>query len=102
MKTQAVKNLFKFDYATSMGNVVIHIDRITDLDINGNAEVNKLIAYVIRGDDAMVFNTSPYIKLYDLYTMVKVWCDCGCPSDCDAMGFPRKWTKEDLHAWVAG
>ena len=102
MKTQAVKNIITFDYATSMGDVVIHIDKISDLDIDGNVEVSKLIAYVMRDDKAMVFNASPYTPLSDLHSMVKVWCDCGCPSDCDAMGFPRKWTKEDLHAWVAG
>jgi len=50
----------------------------------------------------MVFNYSPYAPLSELLNSAKVWIQCGCPSDCDALGLPRKWDEASLHAWVAG
>ena len=43
-----------------------------------------------------LFNVSPYTGLVEMHTMVRVWIDCGCPNDNG-----RKWTKENLHEWVA-
>ena len=71
----------------------------------------KKICTVVRYDTRegteigtpMIFNVSPYESLVDMHTMVRVWIACGCPSDGDTIGgVPRKWTKENLHAWVAG
>ena len=74
--------------------------------MDGELATSKRMITVIRyGDDnltPMIFNVSPYTPLVDMHTMARVWIDCGCPSDGDANGIPRKWTKEDLHAWVAG
>ena len=88
----------------------ILIDKITEYDYNGDMAVVKKMCTVIRytsiydSDDAtpMIFNVSPYTSLDDMVIMAKVWIDCGCPSDCDAIGIPRKWDKDSLHAWVAG
>ena len=102
---------------TNILNVVynnhrILIDKITEYDYNGDMATAKKICTVIRYtyDDKsviskstpMIFNVSPYTGLVDMHTMVRVWIDCGCPSDGDYKGTPRKWTKESLHAWVAG
>ena len=84
----------------------ILIDKITEYDYNGDMATAKKMCTVVRydGDDAtpMIFNVSPYTGLVDMHTMARVWIDCGCPSDGDYKGTPRKWTKESLHAWVAG
>tara|TARA_R110002020_G_scaffold5803_2_gene23774 strand:- start:1320 stop:1592 length:273 start_codon:yes stop_codon:yes gene_type:complete len=84
----------------------ILIDRIDEYGMDGELATSKRMITVIRyGDDnltPMIFNVSPYTPLVDMHTMARVWIDCGCPSDGDANGIPRKWTKEDLHAWVAG
>ena len=48
----------------------------------------------------MVFNYSPYAKLGELLDSAKMWIQCGCPSDGDAQGFPRKWTKESISEWA--
>jgi hypothetical protein len=84
----------------------ILIDKLTEYDYNGDMAVAKKICTVIRYDGdkvtPMIFNVSPYTSLVDMHTMARVWIDCGCPSDGNAMGVPRKWTKESLHAWVAG
>jgi hypothetical protein len=102
MKTEAVKTIFKSD-DFGLEDHTLTIDKISELDPEGNVMLVKLIAYVIDPlDNAMVFNYSPYAKLGELLDSAKVWIQCGCPSDCDANGIPRKWTKEDLHAWVAG
>ena len=102
MKTEAVKTIFKSeDYG--LEDYTLTIDKISELDPQGNVMLVKLIAYVIDPlDNAMVFNYSPYAKLGELLNSAKVWIECGCPSDCDASGFPRKWDTESLHAWVAG
>ena len=102
MKTEAVKTIFKSeDYG--LEDHTLTVDKIVELDENGNVMVTKLIAYVIDPlDNAMVFNYSPYAKLSELLNSAKVWIQCGCPSDCDASGFPRKWDEAALHAWVAG
>ena len=89
----------------------ILIDKITEYDYNGDIAVVKKMCTVVRyakdssGDDVitpMIFNVSPYTSLVDMHTMVRVWIDCGCPSDGNYKGTPRKWTKDSLHAWVAG
>ena len=84
----------------------IVIDKLIEYDYNGDMAVAKKLCTVIRynGDDAtpMIFNVSPYTGLVDMHAMARVWIDCGCPSDGDYKGTPRKWTKDSLHAWVAG
>ncbi len=89
----------------------ILIDKLTEYDYNGDMAVVKKMCTVIRYDNysdgteittPMIFNVSPYTSLVDMHTMVRVWIDCGCPSDSDTIGIPRKWTKDSLHAWVAG
>jgi hypothetical protein len=84
----------------------ILIDKITEYDYNGDMATAKKLCTVVRydGDDAtpMTFNVSPYTGLVEMHTMVRVWIDCGCPTWDGTAGFPRKWTKENLHAWVAG
>ena len=102
MKCEAVKTIFKSeDYG--LEDHTLTIDKISELDPNGNVMLVKYIAYVIDPlDNAMVFNYSPYAKLGELLDSAMVWLQCGGPSDGDAQGFPRKWTKEALHAWVAG
>ena len=101
MKCEAVKTIFKSeDYG--LEDHTLTIDKISELDPQGNVMLVKLIAYVIDPlDNAMVFNYSPYAKLSELLNSAKVWIQCGCPSDCDAMGLPRKWDKDSLHRWVA-
>ena len=101
MKTEAVKTIFKSeDYG--LEDHTLTIDKISELDPQGNVMLVKLIAYVIDPlDNAMVFNYSPYAKLSELLNSAKVWIQCGCPSDCDAIGLPRKWDKDSLHRWVA-
>ena len=85
----------------------ILIDKITEYDYNGDMATAKKLCTVVRYHDdnatPMIFNVSPYESLVDMHTMVCVWIDCGCPSDSDTIGgVPSKWTKENLHAWVAG
>ena len=101
---------------TNMLNVMynnhrILIDKITEYDYNGDMATAKKLCTVVRYDKytdgeeiatPMIFNVSPYTGLTDMHDMVKVWIACGCPSDGDTNGVPRKWTKENLHAWVAG
>ena len=101
MKTEAVKTIFKSeDYG--LEDHTLTIDKISELDPQGNVMLVKLIAYVIDPlDNAMVFNYSPYAKLSELLNSAKVWIQCCFPSDCDAMGLPRKWDKDSLHRWVA-
>ena len=102
MKCEAVKTIFKSeDYG--LEDHTLTIDKIVALDPQGNVMLTKYVAYVIDPlDNAMVFNYSPYAPLGELLDSAKVWIQCGCPSDCDASGFPRKWDAEALHAWVAG
>ena len=89
----------------------ILIDKITEYDYNGDMATAKKMCTVVRYDKysdgeeiatPMTFNVSPYTGLVDMHTMARVWIDCGCPSDGDYKGTPRKWTKDSLHAWVAG
>ena len=102
MKTEAVKNIFNAENY-GLEDHSLWVDKISELDPEGNVVLVKLIAYVIDPiGNAMVFNYSPYAKLSELLNSAKVWIQCGCPSDCDAMGFPRKWDEASLHAWVAG
>jgi len=79
----------------------IVIDNITEYDYNGDMAVAKKICTVIEydGDVASykLFNVSPYTGLMDMDIMVRTWIDCGCPNDNG-----RKWTKDSIHAWVAG
>ena len=90
---------------TMYNNHRILIDRIDEYGMDGELATSKRMITVIRyGDDnltPMIFNVSPYTPLVDMHTMARVWIDCGCPSDGDANGIPRKWTKESLHQWVA-
>ena len=84
----------------------ILIDKITEYDYNGDMATAKKMCTVVRynADDAtpMIFNVSPYESLVDMHTMARAWIDCGCPSDSDTIGgVPSKWTKENLHAWIA-
>ena len=102
MKTEAVKTVFNSD-DFGLEDHSLTIDKISELDPEGNVVLVKLIAYVIDPiGNAMVFNYSPYAKLSELLNSAKVWIQFGCPSDCDASGFPRKWDEAALHAWVAG
>lgn len=96
---------------TMYNNHRILIDRIDEYEMDGGIAVSKKFVTVIRYDNysdgqeivtPMIFNVSPYTPLVDMHTMARVWIDCGCPSDGDANGIPRKWTKEALHHWVAG
>ena len=91
----------------------ILIDKITEYDYNGDIAVVKKMCTVVRyhgsfldGTDSarpMIFNVSPYESLVDMHTMARAWIDCGCPSDSDTIGgVPSTWTKENLHAWIAG
>ena len=101
MKTEAVKTVFNSD-DFGLEDHSLTIDKISELDPEGNVVLVKLIAYVIDPTgNAMVFNYSPYAKLGELLESAKVWIQCGCPSDCDATGFPRKWDRDSLHAWAA-
>ena len=72
MKCEAVKTIFKSE-DYGLEDHTLTIDKIVELDPQG-----------------------------ELLDSAKVWIQCGCPSDCDASGFPRKWDAEALHAWVAG
>ena len=98
MKTEAVKTIFKSeDYG--LEDHTLTIDKISELDPQGNVMLVKLIAYVIDPlDNAMVFSYSPYAKLSELLDSAKVWIQCGCPSYCDEVGFPRKWDKDSIAA----
>ena len=85
----------------------ILIDNITEYDYNGDVAVVKKICTVVRylninGATPMIFNVSPYTGLMDMHTMARTWIDCGCPTWDGSANFPRKWTKENLQAWVAG
>ena len=96
---------------TNILNVVynshrILIDKITEYDYNGDMATAKKICTVVRYDKysdgeqiatPMILNVSPYESLTDMHDMAKVWIACGCPND-----HGRKWTKDSLHAWVAG
>ena len=96
MKTEAVKNIFNSENY-GLEDHTLWVDKISELDPDGNVMLTKLIAYVIDPiGNAMVFNYSPYAKLGELLESAKMWIECGCPSDGDAQGFPRKWTKEAL------
>ena len=102
MKTEAVKNIFNSENY-GLEDHTLWVDKISELDPDGNVMVTKLIAYVVDPiGNAMVFNYSPYAPLSELLNSAKVWIQCGCPSDCDASGFPRKWDVASLHACVAG
>jgi len=89
----------------------ILIDKLIEYDYNGDMATAKKMCTVVRytgsfldGTDngtPMIFNVSPYESLVDMHTMVRTWIDCGCPSDGDYKGTPRKWTKDSLHAWVS-
>jgi hypothetical protein len=91
----------------------ILIDKITEYDYNGDLAVAKKMCTVVRyqhDDDGvctsaipMVFNVSPYTSLVDMHSMAQAWIACGCPNNSDTIGgVPSKWTKENLHAWIAG
>ena len=94
----------------------ILIDKITEYDYNGDMATVKKMCTVVRyeyDDEAndvdecetatpIVFNVSPYTGLMDMHTMARTWIDCGCPTWDGSANFPRKWTKENLQAWVAG
>ena len=80
----------------------ILIDKLTEYDYNGDMAVVKKMVTVISPDHTpMIFNVSPYTSFVDMHTMARVWIDCGCPSDANDIGIPRKWTKESLHEWVS-
>ena len=91
----------------------ILIDKLIEYDYNGDMAAAKNICTVVRyagsfldGTDSarpMIFNVSPYESLEDMRDMAQAWIACGCPSDSDTIGgVPSKWTKENLHAWIAG
>ena len=101
-KCEAVKTIFHAD-DYGMEDHSLTIDKISELDPEGNVVLVKYIAYVIDPiGNAMVFNYSPYARLGELLDSAKVWIECGCPSDCDALGISRKWDKESLHVWALG
>lgn len=97
MKTENIKTLLK----TDVDGYTLTIDKIVELDMDGNAVLSKLFAYVEtpRGELG-AFNYSPYVKFSELVDSAKCWIACGCPEMNNV--FARKWTKESLHAWVAG
>jgi len=101
-KCEDIKTVFKSeDYG--LEDHTLTIDKISELDPQGNVMLVKYVAYVIDPvGDAMVFNYSPYAPLGELLDSAKVWIQCGCPSDCDEIGFPRKWDVASLYAWVTG
>jgi hypothetical protein len=91
----------------------ILIDLITEHEYNGDVATAKKMCTVVRytgsfldGTDngtRMIFNVSPYESLADMHDMARAWIDCGCPTEWDTIGgVPSKWTKENLHAWIAG
>ena len=100
MKTEAVKTIFKSeDYG--LEDHTLTIDKISELDPQGNVVLVKYIAYVIDPvGDAIVFNYSPYAKLGELLDSAKIWIECGCPSNCDELGIPSKWNKDSLNELV--
>ena len=59
MKTEAIKTIFKSeDYG--LEDHTLTVDKIVELDENGNVMVTKLIAYVIDPlDNACLLYTSP-------------------------------------------
>jgi hypothetical protein len=92
-------------------NSRILIDKLTEYDYNGDMATVKKMCTVVRYDKysdgeeiatPMTFNVSPYTGLMDMHTMARTWIDCGCPTWDGSASFPRKWTKESLHAWAAG
>jgi len=81
----------------------ILIDRHDEIDMEGNVAVRKLLCSVITpAYQALIFNVSPYTKITDMHTMVKVWIDHGCPMDCDEYGIARKWDKIHIRALADG
>ena len=100
---------------TNILNVVynqhrILIDRLDEYGMDGELATSKKMCTVINYDYSyheeevitpMIFNVSPYTPFTEMFNMAKVWIDCGCPSDANDIGIPRKWTKESLHEWVS-
>jgi len=100
-KYEDIKTVFNSD-DFGLEDHSLTIDKISELDPQGNVMVTKLIAYVIDPlDNAMIFNYSPYAPLGELLDSAKVWIECGCPSNCDELGIPSKWTKDSLNELVA-
>ena len=99
-KCEDIKTVFKSeDYG--LEDHTLTIDKISELDPQGNVMLVKYIAYVIDPvGDAIVFNYSPYAKLGELLDSAKIWIECGCPSNCDELGIPSKWTKDSLNELV--
>ena len=98
MKTEYSKTILD----TTFDNHTLHIDKIVEVDPDGNPMVSKLIAHVLKPNGvAELFCASPYTPLGELVDMAKCWISCGCPSNVDEYGIPVKWTKESLHRWVA-
>ena len=99
-KCEDIKTVFKSeDYG--LEDHTLTIDKISELDPQGNVVLVKYIAYVIDPvGDAIVFNYSPYAKLGELLDSAKIWIECGCPSNCDELGIPSKWTKHSLNELV--
>ena len=100
-KCEDIKTVFKSeDYG--LEDHTLTIDKISELDPNGNVMLVKYIAYVIDPvGDAIVFNYSPYAKLGELLDSAKIWIECGCPSNCDELGIPSKWNKDSLNELIA-
>jgi hypothetical protein len=97
-KYEDIKTVFNSD-DFGLEDHSLTIDKISELDPDGNVMLVKYIAYVIDPlGNAMVFNYSPYAPLGELLDSAKVWIQCGCPSDCDEVGYPRKWDKDSIAA----
>ena len=77
-KCEDIKTVFKSeDYG--LEDHTLTIDKISELDPQGNVMLVKYIAYVIDPlNNAMVFNYSPYAKLGELLDSAKMWIQCGC------------------------
>ena len=99
-KCDDIKTVFKSeDYG--LEDHTLTIDKISELDPQGNVVLDNYIAYVIDPvGDAMVCNYSPYAKLGELLDSAKIWIECGCPSNCDELGIPSKCTKDYLNELV--
>ena len=96
MKTEAVKTLLE----TDVDGYTLTIDKIVELDMDGNAVLSKLFAYVETPEGELgAFNYSPYAKLGEVVDSAKCWIACGCPELGNVLA--PKWTKESLHKWVA-
>ena len=83
MKTEAVKTIFKSENF-GLEDYTLTIDKISELDPQGNVMLVKLIAYVVDPlDNAMVFNYS-------------LWLGCGLIAVALVMAMPMVYRVSGL------